>query len=88
MLEKIKNNPALIVGLVQAIIALGVAFGLDLTPEQIGAVLAVLAGIMALVVRSQVTGPVTASKLEAELDTLKGAPPEGAIETKQVKKLP
>ena len=52
------REPALILGLVQAAIALGVAFGLDLSIEQTGAILAVTAALLAVITRSQVT-PVT-----------------------------
>lgn len=49
------REPAIIIGLVQAVIALGAAFGLDLSPEQVGALLAATAAILAVVTRSQVT---------------------------------
>lgn len=49
------REPALIIGATQALIALAVAFGLDLSPEQIGAVLAVTAAVLGMVTRSQVT---------------------------------
>ena len=54
MLERIKDEPALAAGFVQAALALAVAFGLDLTPEQIGAVLAVTGATLAFVVRRKV----------------------------------
>lgn len=53
-MERIKNEPALVAGLVQAVLALAVAFGLDLSPEQIGAILGATAAVLALVVRSKV----------------------------------
>lgn len=49
------REPALILGAVQAILALVVAFGLDLSVEQTGAILAASAAILAVVTRSQVT---------------------------------
>jgi hypothetical protein len=49
-----KREPALVIGAVQAIIALAVAFGLGLSAEQTGAILAASAAILALVTRSQV----------------------------------
>jgi hypothetical protein len=55
LLERIHREPALVVGLAQSLLALGVAFGLDLTPGQVGAVLAVVSAGLALIVRSQVT---------------------------------
>lgn len=49
------REPALIVGLVEALLVLAVAFGLDLTAEQVAAVtgVAVIAG--AVLTRSKVT---------------------------------
>lgn len=49
------REPALILGAVQAAIALVVAFGFDLTAEQIGGILAFTAAVLALITRSQVT---------------------------------
>ena len=49
------REPALILGAVQAILALVVAFGLDLSTEQVGAILAASAAVLAVVTRSQVT---------------------------------
>jgi len=48
-------EPALFYGLVQAILVLGVTFGLRLTPEQTGAILAVTAIIIAILTRQKVT---------------------------------
>jgi TRAP-type C4-dicarboxylate transport system permease large subunit len=45
------KEPVSIVAIVQALIALGVAFGLKLTTEQVGAIVAVVAIIGALVAR-------------------------------------
>jgi hypothetical protein len=61
----IRTEPAVIAGLVQAILALAVSFGLSLTPEQIGSILAVTAAILALVVRQQVYPAV---KIEEGID--------------------
>jgi hypothetical protein len=52
-----KTEPVLIVAVLQAALALGVAFGLHLTAEQVGGV---VGAVMALFVRQQVT-PATAS---------------------------
>lgn len=51
----IKNEPALIVGLVQAVLALILAFGVDLSEEQIGSILAITSVILAIVTRMLVT---------------------------------
>ena len=49
------REPAMVLALVQAVVALVVAFGLSLAPDQIGAILAVTAVILGLVTRSQVS---------------------------------
>lgn len=55
MLERIKREPVLIMTLVSALIALGVSFGLNLTNEQIGSIMAVSAALLGLITRSLVT---------------------------------
>ena len=50
-----KTEPALIMGLVTAALALVVSFGLDLSVEQVGAIVAVSAAILGVVTRSKVT---------------------------------
>lgn len=49
------REPALILGALNALIALAVGFGLDITPEQVGLVNAAAAAIVSVIVRSQVT---------------------------------
>ena len=49
------REPALILGVVQAVLALAVSFGLDLSVEQTGALLAVSAAVLAVVTRQKVT---------------------------------
>jgi hypothetical protein len=49
------REPAMILALVQAVIALVVAFGLNLAPDQIGALLALTAVILGLITRSRVS---------------------------------
>ena len=49
------REPAMVLALVQAVIVLGVAFGLKLSAEQTGAILAVTALVLGLVTRSQVS---------------------------------
>jgi hypothetical protein len=49
------KEPAVILGAIQAILALGLSFGLRLEPTQIGAIMAAAAAILALVVRQQVS---------------------------------
>ncbi len=49
------REPAVILGALQGILALGLSFGLHLNPTQIGAIMAAAAAVLALVVRQQVT---------------------------------
>lgn len=49
------REPAVILGLVSALIALAVGFGLDITPEQVGLIMAAVTAIIGFVTRSQVT---------------------------------
>jgi diacylglycerol kinase len=49
------REPAMVLAFVQAIIVLAVAFGLQLTADQTGAIVAVTAIILGLLTRSQVT---------------------------------
>lgn len=50
-----KTEPALIVSFVTALIGLGVAFGLDLSTEQIAAIMAVVTILAGVLIRSKVT---------------------------------
>lgn len=62
-----KREPALFYGLVNAVIALVVSFGLELKPDQIGAILAVTSAALALVTRRQnnkPAGPVITPEFE------------------------
>lgn len=49
------REPALILGLVQTVLALVLAFGVDLDSEQVGAILAVSAAVLAVITRQQVS---------------------------------
>jgi hypothetical protein len=49
------REPALALGFVQCVLALLLAFGVDLTTEQVGAILAVTAAGLSLLVRRKVT---------------------------------
>ena len=53
--QRIKREPALVAGVVSAVIALAVSFGADLSSEQVGAIMAVVAAVTALFTRQQVT---------------------------------
>ena len=64
MLEKIRREPAVVTGAVQAALGLLLAFGVDLNKVQVGAILAATAAALAFVVRSKVT-PVARPRGEA-----------------------
>lgn len=49
------REPALFLGVIQAVLALVLAFGVDLSAGQTGAVLAVAAAVLALITRQKVT---------------------------------
>lgn len=53
------REPALILGAVNALIALAVGFGLGITPAQVGLINAAVAAVLSVLVRSRVT-PTTA----------------------------
>lgn len=71
--QRIQREPALVTGIVGALIALGVAFGLDLTGEQIGAIMAVTTAVLALVTRAQVTPVAPAARARVKRDPNKRA---------------
>lgn len=50
-----KREPALFYGAVNSVLALVLAFGVDLSTEQTGAILAVTSALLALITRAQVT---------------------------------
>jgi hypothetical protein len=54
----IRNEPVLIIGLVEAILGLFLAFGVDISNEAVGAIMAVTTVILAIIARMFVT-PVT-----------------------------
>lgn len=51
----LKTEPALVLGAVQAVVALAVGFGLSWTGEQVSLVNAAVAAVLAVIVRSRVT---------------------------------
>jgi hypothetical protein len=55
MLARIKNEPAMLLGLIQAALAVAVSFGFSLSPEQVGGLVALSAAGSALFVRHQVS---------------------------------
>ena len=61
------REPALLLGLVQAVIALAIGFGLHISPEQFGLIMAATAALAAVIVRQQVT-PVIDPKIDTGVD--------------------
>ena len=55
IIDKINAEPVLFYQLVQSVITLIVAFGLRLSPEQIGAILLVTGAALSIVTRGKVT---------------------------------
>lgn len=55
MLDFIRNEPAIVTGIVAAAISLAVSLGLDLTPEQVGYVMAIVSGVLSVILRQRVT---------------------------------
>lgn len=49
------REPALILAAVQAVLAVAIGFGLDVTPEQLALILAATAAVLGVVTRSKVT---------------------------------
>lgn len=49
------REPALIVAAVQALVGLAVSFGLDLTGEQVGAIMAATAALLGVIARRKVS---------------------------------
>lgn len=49
------REPALILAAVQAAIALAIGFGVDISPEQFGLIMAFCAAVLGLIVRQRVS---------------------------------
>lgn len=49
------REPALVLSVISAFISLAISFGLDLTTDQVGAIMAVCAALIGFAIRSQVT---------------------------------
>jgi len=58
LIDLIRREPVLSQGALQAIFACGVAFGMPITQQQLGAVLAVSAALLALLARTHTTSVV------------------------------
>ena len=51
------REPVMILALIQALLALALTFGVHLTNEQVGSVMAVAAAVLGFIARTQVTAP-------------------------------
>jgi hypothetical protein len=60
-----KREPARILSLVSAVIALAVGFGLPVTSEQVGLIMAVVAVLVGEGTRSQVYSPASVEEIRA-----------------------
>jgi hypothetical protein len=67
----LRNEPVLLSALVQVILGLVMAFGVDLTNEQVGSIMAVTAIVLAILTRMFVTP-------NSALDDAAGVPPPTA----------
>ena len=54
LIERVRNEPVLVTGFVQAVLGLLLAFGLDLTNEQTGSIMVLTAALLAFVARGKV----------------------------------
>jgi uncharacterized membrane protein len=51
----LRNEPAVVAAVIGAVIAVAISFGLDLTKEQVGSIMALVTLLLGLGVRHQVT---------------------------------
>lgn len=63
IVEKVRREPAIVVGIVGALISLLLAFGLELTVQQQGAIMGAVVAALALVTRQAVTPNVSVGAL-------------------------
>lgn len=54
LIERVRNEPVLVTAFLQAVLGLLLAFGVDLTNEQVGSIMAVTAAGLAFVARRKV----------------------------------
>lgn len=80
------REPTLILAVVSAGLALGMGFGLKITPQQMGLIMAFAAAVLGLINRSQVTSP---SSLQNLTPSTLAAAQDAAEPVKQtIRKLP
>lgn len=58
----LRTEPALIIGAINALLALGVGFGVPVTPAQVGLINAAVAAVLAVVMRGQAVPTAVADK--------------------------
>jgi uncharacterized membrane protein YvlD (DUF360 family) len=75
MIKIIRQEPALIAGLVTAAVALVIAFGVKMSADQVGAITAAVGAVLAVIVRSQVTPVVPTVTLPVSPAPSAGNPP-------------
>lgn len=80
------REPALWIGLINAILALGVGFGLNLTPTKVGLINSVVAAILALVTRSQVRSEPAVNDLIQTAVSLPSNTPVEVVKSVQAEK--
>lgn len=51
----IRSEPVAIAGVISAVLALAISFGAHLSTEQVGAIMAVVSAVLAVVVRQKVS---------------------------------
>lgn len=73
MLKIIRQEPALIAGAIGAVVSLVIAFGVHLSSDQVGAISAVVAAVLAVIVRSQVSPVVPTVDLPSRLANVPSA---------------
>lgn len=73
--KRIQNEPALVTGIVSAAIALAISFGIGLSEQQVGAIMAFVVAILSVVTRQAVTPNVNVDKrIQATRDALRRRP--------------
>lgn len=55
LVERVNGEPVMVLAVIQTAIALAVSFGLNLSTDQVGALLAVSAAVLGLIARSKVS---------------------------------
>lgn len=63
---KLSTEPVAIVAAIEALLALAIGFGLDVTAEQMALIVAATTAVLALFVRSQVTPTVKVDSVNPE----------------------